>query len=169
MIKRQHNFRLGGETRAALERLQAVHGYENATDALEDAVQRAARSLDRAGAAAADKFSVEEWCLMADVTNGTMWPAGRPNGQWLALEISDGHALNGAGYRWLAGEGETALANERVRALAERLAELPDDEAHAVARAVCWFWVHASDGRVTLESPWWRPTWRESLAEKGGK
>lgn len=36
-----------------------------------------------------------------------------------------------------------------------------------MAYAVRWFWNHADDPRVTLESPWWQPSWRESLSGHG--
>jgi hypothetical protein len=173
MAKKITGYRLDTETLASLERLQTIHGAANATEAVADAVARLEAGLDRASREVADLFAPEEWNMMASIMNGAMWETGRPSsGQWLAIEVHDGHTLNGEGYNWLIANElpvvlvppkEKAEADRRAADLVRRLAELNSDQSAAVAYACRWFWVHASDERVTLESPWYRVEWRETL------
>lgn len=179
MAKQVLSIRLEQSTRNTIDRIADAYGHGGAAEVVADAVARLERWLGEAGRSAAARFSPAEWNLLADALNGTLWREGEPaSGRWLALEVSDAHALNGAGLRWLldgqpdppahaATPEQRDQADARAADLVARLAALSGPEAAAVAYAVRWFWAHADDARVTLDAPWWQPSWRESLSGHG--
>lgn len=130
-------------------------------------------------------FAHAEWCLIADVCNSTLWePSAESPGVLIAANVSDGHHLDGTGYKWLADEG-TELAGSlerigagkptkamrevdaRVSSLVKRLAALDAVHAWAVVVAVQFFWEHA--GAVDSEAPWYTLAYRRQYGEAEGK
>ncbi len=147
MAKQVTSVRLDAETTETLARLEMLYAYQSAADTHADAIRRLDRGLAVASAAVAERFTPAEWCLMADVMNGTMLLPGFPPTLFVTRE-------------------QQAEADAKVGSLVARLAALTGDEAAAVAYAVRWFWVHSDDPAVTLRSPWWSPEWRKDRGAK---
>lgn len=130
-------------------------------------------------------FTGPEWCLIADVCNGTFFADGtiNPVGH-IAANVADGHSLDGTGYKWLADEGtelEGSLervgagkptpgmkaVDKQVRDLVQRIASLDAVHGWAMVAAVQWFWDHCSDD-VPAKSPWWTVTYRRRFVGRKG-
>jgi hypothetical protein len=95
-------------------------------------------------------FSRQEWNLIADVCNGTLWQgSGSSPGILLAANVGDGHRLDGAGEKWLGypAAGKVALLTSKVR-------DLDYLHAWAVITAVQVFWDHCNEIDHS-EDEWW--------------
>lgn len=185
MASVQISARVEEHVRAKIEAL-ATSLNARLTDALELAVEGWEAALQAAAEDNARAFAPEEWCLIADVCNGTLWYPLQPNAAYsLAANIEDGHRLDGAGYKWLADE-ETELAGSLARAigaqqtqamrrvdkevgdLVKRLAALGPAHAWAVILAVLWFWNHCQEDIDVRKDPWWTLQYRRQHARKAG-
>lgn len=133
---------------------------------LNQAIECWASIIARATADNSNDFAAQEWCLIADVCNGTLWEPNIENpAVLLAAEVSDGHRLNGTGYRWFCdakGEAtkEMKAADNKVKALVEKLAALDYAHAWAVIVAVQWFWQNTERNIDVRAEPWWTLAYR---------
>lgn len=120
------------------------------------AIECWAEAMRRASAEVADVLTRQEWCLLADVLNGT-WTLDRTwTGQVLAIEVADAQRLDGVGGKWLATEGDPAT---RVEYLTERLSAMTFEQAQAVVLVVRWFWSHHE--KIDIEKDeWWMMAFR---------
>jgi len=152
--------------------------------ALNQALECWANIVARASADNSKDFAAAEWCLLADVCNGTLWePVVENPAALLAANVADGHQLEGAGYRWFGGEegdrdaslarrdaGQprqtTRAADAAVQALSEKLAALDYAHAWAVLVAVQWFWDHAEHHSDPRQDPWWTLAYRRRAFQK---
>lgn len=207
-LKIPMSLKVSPETRARLEDLAERLAGGNLTEAVERAVWLLAQPADaraasvlnldgpepdqyvrqalecwanviaRASADNSKDFTASEWCLIADVCNGTLWePTVDSPATLLAANVADGHRLDGAGYRWFCDdEDERAGSVERlemgqptkamrqadaaVKALVEKLAALDYAHAWAVVVAIQWFWSHAELGFDPRATPWWSLAFR---------
>lgn len=167
MAKQHLQFRASQEAQQALNTLQSEWGYEDRTECLDASIICWEYALSAAAESVAERFSLSEWNMMADVCNGTraVWAYGhtgsRP-GMLLAAEVEDGHRLNGTGYRWLSDSELTAQTrsevDQKVHDLTGRLHALEYVEALAVIRAICWFWQNTEIN--CLEDAWWEQSFR---------
>jgi hypothetical protein len=131
---------------ASIQVAAAVRRY---ADALADARRRLARSFDRS-----------EWNLMADVMNGSAdlqdYVEHPPSAASLLLaNVQDGHALDGAGYKWF-GEEDPAASDRKVEALIAKLGKLSPLEADAIGWAIREFWERC-DEVDHAKDDWWLP------------
>lgn len=148
---------------------------------LNQALECWADVIARATADNADVFTPSEWCMIADVCNGTLWEPGVGNpGTMLAAEVSDGHHLDGTGYKWLADEGtelagslerlgagkptkEMRAVDAQVSSLVKRLAALDYARGWAVIVAVQWFWRNCEAEIDPRSDPWWTVAFRRKV------
>ena len=178
VAKRPVAFRFAPEADKALERLRDG-GVLGANEAVEEAVACWATALEYAAQDVAQRFTRDEWCLVADVMNGTLFDPSW-QGSFIAANVFDGHRLDGTGYRWLGGEGteltgsahrldlgeqtaERAVVDAQVADLCRRLQGLSYPEARAVLSAVRWFWSRCEARIDPREDPWWLPAWRRQF------
>lgn len=139
--------------------------------------------IARASADNSKDLGAAEWAMLADVCNGTLWEPRVDNpAVLLAAEIEDGHRLNGAGYKWFCGEdGELAGslerlglgkptkemrdADNRIKALVEKLVAMDYAHSWAVIVAVQWFWDHCELQFDARKDPWWTLAFRRKHAD----
>lgn len=170
MAKQQINLRFSQEADRAANRLCADHGYDSRTDAIEASVACWEIALTLASRSVESKFTRPEWNMIADVCNGTLWAYGHTGsnpGTLLAAEVSDGHRLDGTGYRWFCDTDalvipadQRANADTAVSDLVWKLNALEYVEAWAVIRSICWFWQH-NDIDFTVDE-WWTLEFRQT-------
>lgn len=157
----------------ALRRLQQEHGVEAQGRAIEVALVGWCRALDLATADLEGQFGHQEWNYLADAFNGTLLlieGVSAGVGQYLALQVWDCHRLDGYGAKWLAEEGDDALAVEgKVRSLVDRLAALDFIHGWAVLAAVGFFWSATRPDRGWIDhttDPWWTLAYRRAHAAR---
>lgn len=122
---------------------------------LSHAIECWADSMRRASAEVAERFSRQEWCLLADVLNGS-WTLDRSwTGQVLALEVHDAQRLDGAGDRWF-GDGE---GSSKIPEMIARLQACSFEQAQAIILAVRWFWAHHESVDIQADE-WWALKYR---------
>lgn len=162
---------------------RAVEVLGASTQSLNQALECWADAIARASADNAQALAREEWNLLADVCNGTLWePASGSPGVLLAASVEDAHRLDGTGYKWLADEGvelagslervgagkptkATREADARVADLVKRLAALDYAHAWAAILAVQFFWEHPQEIDHAAD-PWWTTAFRRRMAQK---
>lgn len=172
-------YALAFAARPAGPRVEAVLGKLDA-ERVRQALEVWGNQLARASEDNAKAFAPSEWCLIADVCNGTLWePAIDNPAPLLAANVADGHALDGTGYKWLGGEGvelagsldragagkptrEMGRVDAQVRALVGRLNNLDATHAWAVVHTVQFFWDHPGD--TDARDPWWTLAHRRRLS-----
>lgn len=168
--------------RPAGERAEAVLGHL-AAPRVEQALECWTNVLAGATEDNSKAFRQQEWCLIADVCNGTLWEPSVTNpAVMLAANVEDGHRLDGTGYKWLGKEGDEiagslarvgigtatpqmAVIDRQVAGLVQRIAALDGIHGWAMVAAVQWFWDHCGDDIAAAE-PWWTLAFRRAWAKK---
>jgi hypothetical protein len=134
------------------------------------ALARYADSVERAGRELCLVLDAQEWNLIADVMNGCadLWDyteSPMPILPLIRANVEDGHALDGAGYKWF-GDDDRKGSDRRVRALSEKLRKLTPVQGDALAAAVRHFRRNCGD-IDHLEARWWTPEFRTRPRTEG--
>lgn len=165
------SIRLKPETVSILSAMQTDNWYRNRTHAIDECVRAWYQSVRSAWSALAAEWDRPIWCYLADTLNGYMWNEVGAFPQFIAMEVSDAHALNRLGDKWFT-DSETADAitigevtreqadarnavNARVSALVQRIAAMTIAEAFAVQLIMVRFWDHLHID--AMNDPWWMP------------
>lgn len=107
------------------------------------AVECWAHALKSVAAGVSDRFSRDEWNLLADALNGHAFIADEGGGS-LAMSVLDADEFEGVGKKW----------GVNVEDLSGRLQRLSYVQARCVVEAVLWFWAN-HESVDPREDPWW--------------
>jgi hypothetical protein len=149
---------------------QTVTVYPDPTDravcgqssgALNESIAWVAARIKRAHRGPLAKLKREDWNLLADVLNGTIF-----DGDWSAAavvaSVEDGHSLEGLGGKWYAKN-----ADARIGTLVQAIKDAGDDGAWAIATAVRFFWDRPNEVDLSVDE-WWSLPFRVRFFAKGG-
>lgn len=122
----------------------------DSSPALNQAVDCWAIAIQRAAADNAKLLTREDWCLLADVNNGTMWEPGDTSpASGLRAQVEDGDRLDGLGKKWY-----TKNAREQVRELAATVGGMDYIHAWAIVTVCQRFWDRHDTINMRTDE-WW--------------
>lgn len=137
----------------------ALYACGGNAGSLNAAVECWAKTLDRSAGALSD-LSRTDWCLLADVLNGT-WTLPDWSPAFVAAEVEDSQRLDGTGDKWYGdGKGERGTAS-----LLSKIHPLDWYGGQALLAAVRFFWDHHE--RINPQKDeWWTIAYRVRFLRK---